>query len=98
MQTYLATLGSSKVGFTITGRDSDGKPQYIGGVLGLLERNTMRYYLAIDAYLDNYALPAADQPEKRIREWYASTEKYATQLHEMDEGEYLTMKRNEMKR
>ena len=97
MQTYLATIGSSKVGFTITGRQ-DGKPQYIGGVLGLLERNTMRYYLAIDAYLDNYALPAAEQPEKRIREWYVNTERYATQLHEMDEADYLEMKRKEMRR
>jgi hypothetical protein len=58
----------------------------------------MRYYLAIDAYLAAYGLPAAEQPEKRIREWYASTERYAQQLHEMDETEYLDMKRKEMRR
>ena len=97
MQTYLATIGSQKVGFTIVDR-KDGKPVYQGGVLGLLERNTMRYYLAIDAYLSAYALPAAEQPEKRIREWYASTERYAEQLHEMEQSEYLEMKRKEMKR
>jgi hypothetical protein len=98
MQTYLATLGSAKVGFTIVDKKPDGKPVYQGGVLGLLERNTMRYYLAIDAYLAAYGLPAAEQPEKRIREWYASTERYAQQLHEMDETEYLDMKRKEMRR
>jgi hypothetical protein len=98
MQTYLATLGSAKVGFTVLDKKPDGKPVYQGGVLGLLERNTMRYYLAIDAYLSAYALPAAEQPEKRIREWYASTERYAQQLHEMDETEYLEMKRKEMRR
>ena len=98
MQTYLATLGSAKVGFTIVDKKPDGKPVYQGGVLGLLERNTMRYYLAIDAYLSAYGLPAAEQPEKRIREWYASTERYAQQLHEMDEAEYLDMKRKEMRR
>jgi len=42
MQAYLATIGSAKVGFTILDR-RDGKPVYQGGVLGLLERNTMRY-------------------------------------------------------
>ena len=97
MQTYLATIGSAKVGFTILDR-KDGKPVYQAGVLGLLERNTMRYYLAIDAYLSAYSLPAAEQFEKRIREWYASTERYAQQLHEMDEAEYLDMKRKEMRR
>ncbi len=97
MKTYLATVGSEKVGFTIVDR-KDGKPVFQDGVLGLLERNTMRYYLAIDAYLSAYSLPAAEQPEKRIREWYASTERYARQLHEMEQSEYLEMKRSEMKR
>ena len=97
MQTYLATIGSAKVGFTILDR-KDGKPVYQGGVLGLLERNTMRYYLAIDAYLSAYSLPPGDQFEKRIREWYASTERYAAQLHEMEQNEYLDMKRKEMRR
>ena len=97
MQTYLSTLGSQKVGFTVLDR-KDGKPVYQAGVLGLLERNTMRYYLAIDAYLSAYALPAGDQFEKRIREWYASTERYAEQLHEMEQNEYLEMKRKEMRR
>ena len=97
-QTYLSTLGSAKVGFTVVDKKPDGKPVYQSGVLGLLERNTMRYYLAIDAYLSAYSLPAADQFEKRIREWYASTERYAPQLHEMDQNEYLDMKRKEMRR
>jgi hypothetical protein len=97
MQTYLATIGSAKVGFTIVER-KNGKPVFQGGVLGLLERNTMRYYLAIDAYLSAYALPAAEQAERRIQEWYASTERYAEQLHEMDQAEYLEMKRKEMRR
>jgi hypothetical protein len=97
MQTYLSTIGSAKVGFTILER-KDGKPVYQAGVLGLLERNTMRYYLAIDAYLSAYSLPAAEQFEKRIREWYASTERYAAQLHEMEQNAYLEMKRKEMRR
>jgi hypothetical protein len=96
MQTYLGTLGRNKVGFSIVDH-RDGKPVFIGGVLGLLERNTMRYYLAIDAYLGAYSLPPADQPEKRIRDWYASTERYARQLHEMEQADYLDMKRKELR-
>ena len=98
MQTYLMTLGRNKVGFSITGQNAEGQPVHIGGVLGLLERNTMRYYLAIDAYLGAYTTPPAEQFEKRIRDWYASTERYAPQLHEMDQAEYLDMKRKEMRR
>ena len=98
MQTYLMTIGSQKVGFSITGRNAEGQPVHIGGVLGLLERNTMRYYLAIDAYLTAYTLPPGEQFEKRIHDWYASTERYAAQLHEMDEADYLEMKRKEMRR
>ena len=98
MQTYLMTIGSQKVGFSITGRNAEGQPVHIGGVLGLLERNTMRYYLAIDAYLSAYTLPPGEQFEKRIHDWYASTERYATQLHEMDQADYLEMKRKEMRR
>ena len=98
MQTYLATVGRNKVGFSTTGRNAEGQPIHVGGVLGLLERNTMRYYLAIDAYLGAYGLPPGEQFEKRIRDWYASTERYAPQLHEMDQAEYLDMKRKEMRR
>jgi len=98
MQTYLATLGRNKVGFSIVGHDAGGQPVYVGGVLGLLERNTMRYYLAIDSYLSAFALPPADQAERRIRDWYSSTERYARQLHEMEQTEYLEMKRNEIRR
>jgi hypothetical protein len=97
MQTYLMTIGRDKVGFSIVDQ-KDGKPVHIGGVLGLLERNTMRYYLAIDAYLGAFSLPPGEQVERRIRDWYASTERYARQLHEMDQADYLDMKRKEIHR
>ena len=34
MQAYLATKGSDKVGFTVTGRDVNGRPIHIGGMRG----------------------------------------------------------------
>ncbi len=98
MQAYLGTAGREKTGFTVTEKKADGTPVYVGGTIGLLERNTMRYYLAIDAYLSALTLPAADQTESRIRTWYASTEQYARQLHEMDQAAYLDMKRSEIAR
>ena len=97
-QAYLATIGSQKVGFTAAERGADGKPVYVGGVIGLLERNTMRYYLAIDSYLATHALPAAERTEKALQTWYDATERYATQLHEMEKGEYMAMKRKEVAR
>ena len=98
MQGYLATLGRDKVGFSIVERKSDGTPVYVGDFRGVIERNAMRYYLAIDAYLSAYALPPAEQPEKRIREWITNVERYPRQLHEMDRDEYLMMKRKELAR
>jgi hypothetical protein len=98
MEGYLATLGRSKVGFSIVEHKSDGTPVYTGNVRGVIERNAMRYYLAIDAYLAALSLPPAEQPEKRIRGWIASVERYPKQLREMDPEEYLAMKRKELAR
>ena len=95
MQTYLATLGSGKVGFTQTGKPGAGAPEYIGGVRGLVERNTMRYYLAIDSFLDAATAPPGAQLDQRLQTWFSAVEQYPRQLHELDRGEYITMKRDE---
>ncbi|MBX3621396.1 MAG: hypothetical protein KF891_15605 [Rhizobacter sp.] len=93
MQGYLATAGASKVGFT---RTADAG--YIGGMRGAIERNTMRYYLAIEAYLASLSAPAAQQRTKRLETWFAATEQYARQLHEVERADYLSMKFNEFRR
>jgi hypothetical protein len=98
LQAYLATLGSAKVGFSVIEKRPDGTPVYVGNVRGVVERNTMRYYLAIDSYLGALALPPAQQVEKRLHDWFTATERYALQLHEMSEAEYLDMKRKEVAR
>ena len=96
-QAYLATFGRNKVGFTVVGTEHDGAPRYIGGMRGVVERNTMRYYLAVEAWLDAMNLPPKARMEKSLRNWYAAIERYPRQLHEMDEGAYLAMKRNEFR-
>jgi hypothetical protein len=60
---------------------------------GVVERNTMRYYLAIEAYLGALSLPPAQQFERRLADWHAGIERYPRQLHELTLGEYLDLKR-----
>jgi hypothetical protein len=98
MEAYLATLGSDKVGFTVTGTQADGQPAYIGGMRGVVERNTMRYYLAIDAYLQAESAAPAERLESRLQAWFTAVEQYPRQLHEIDRTAYLEMKRAEVAR
>ncbi len=98
MQAYLATVGHDKVGFSVVERQADGAPVYIGNVRGVVERNTMRYFLAIDAFLGAARLPPAERAERRITDWFAATERYARQLHELERDDYLAMKRKEIAR
>jgi hypothetical protein len=95
MQTYLATIGLGKVGFTVVGTQSSGSPRYIGGMRGVAERNTMRYYLAIEAFLGNLSAPPQTRLEQSLRDWFAAIERYPRQLHELEQNEYLDMKRRE---
>jgi hypothetical protein len=95
MQTYLATLGRNKVGFTVVGAQPDGRNRYIGGLRGVVERNAMRYYAAIEAFLGAQSGSSQSRFEKRIRDWYAMTELFPRQLHELGQEEYLDMKRVE---
>lgn len=92
---YLTTLGRDKIGFSAVGVDSDGQPKYVEGVRGTIERNTMRYYLALEAVLETWDLTPNDQFEARIRRWFALTERYRPQLREMNLEEYLQAKRQE---
>ena len=87
-KSYLGTFGRGKVGFTVVGKESNGEPKLQDGMLGLVERNAMRYFLALDAYL-----AAPDDLEKRLKLWYAATQKYPRQLDDASEADYLKHKR-----
>jgi len=95
MKAYLATIGSDKVGFTTL---NDEDKNYIGGVRGVVERNTFRYYLAIDAYLNALSATPDKRLEKRLNNWFNATEQFPRQLHEVDLNEYLDMKHKEIER
>lgn len=98
MKGYLSTMGRDKIGFTPVGTRSDGKPEYIRGVRGVVERNAMRYYVAIDSYVNVASLPREDRFEKGLSTCIDTLDKYALQLHEVDRPTYLKMKRREYKR
>ena len=86
-------FGGGKVGFSEIGTDSEGNPVYVGGLRGAVERDVACYYLAILAYLDTLKMPAEQRFEKRVSKWYDLAALYKKQLLEMQEGEYLSYKR-----
>jgi hypothetical protein len=94
-RTYLATLGRKKVGFTIVGRSADGEPVYVRGEEAAVERNALRYHLAIAAYLDTLAVPEPDRFEARIARWFDLSARHSAQLFEMPREKYLEIKRRE---
>ena len=92
-EAYLATRGRDKVGFTMV--TSDGGPRhYIGGLRGAVERNAMRLYLAIEAYLDALDAPAAQRRDRSLRAWLAAIDRYPRQLAEAERSAYLEAKRD----
>ena len=95
---YMTTLGSDKVGFTLAEPGAAGSPVYVKGLRALVERNTMRYFLAIQAYLESAQGPEASRLDSRLHNWFAATQTYARQLHEIELADYLTMKHAEVLR
>ena len=90
-QTGSGTQTNMNVNEVLANRASE----LLGGVRGLVERNTMRYYLAIVAFMEASRLAPERRLEARLRSWFAAVERYPVQLHEMDQQEYLEMKRVE---
>ncbi|MDP3810359.1 MAG: hypothetical protein Q8Q78_05070 [Hydrogenophaga sp.] len=98
MKTYLATLGRGKSGFTVVGQSADGQPIRVDGVRGVVERNTLRYYLALQSRLQSHDAPRTAQLQQSLQRWFSATERYAEQLHEMERADYVAMKLKELKR
>jgi hypothetical protein len=92
---YYQTIGYNKVGFTVIGADEQGNPVYVGGTKGMIERNSVRYYLAIRAYLDTLLYPRDERFKQRISRWYDLTDRYPRQLFELNKADYLRCKKRE---
>lgn len=94
---YFATLGRGKVGFTVSGADGNGNPEYIGGPRGALERSAVRYYFAIQSFMDTLHFPEENRFNMRISEWHNLTTRFRKQLFDLNKNEYLAFKTAERK-
>ena len=95
MEAYLSGAGREKVGFSVVERLPDGRPVYVDGVRGVVERSAMRYYLAIESTVDVLALPAAQRLDARTRRWYAEVTRFPQLREQVGADEYVEMKRRE---
>lgn len=98
---YLQTLGRGKVGFSKEQAPSSeakrpADARWVGGVRGIIERNTMRYFMGLSCALQ---FAGTETPAQRFAQmapcWYDDTERYPQQLHDMGRADYLEMKRGE---
>jgi hypothetical protein len=92
-RSYLATLGRNKVGFSRVTKD--GETQLVRGIRGVIERNVMRYHLAIDAFLNSATTAAREDHELMLERWFQLNDRHPQQLHEMTQAEYMKIKKLE---
>ena len=95
LASYLSTLGRNKVGFTVQERGAGDRVTYVGGLQGVIERNAMRYHLAVQSYLATRAVSGPERFQRCSEHWFALTEHYPEQLFELGRSEYLQGKRRE---
>ena len=89
---YFATLAANKVGFSVVGEDWRGNPEFVGGQQGALERNIVRYLLALEIYLLKHEIEGLAGLQKRAEDWYDATAQYKRQLYEVERDDYLDAK------
>jgi len=97
MKSYFAIFGRSKVGFSVTSTDSRNNPEYVSGIRGLNERNVVRYYLAVVAYLEMHYLPDEHGFEKSLDRWYDLASQYKMQLSPSERKDYIARKKLDLK-
>lgn len=92
---YLATKGGDKVGFSRAGNGGD--PQVlVGGMRGSVERNAMRYYLAIETNVaQGDAKESASRFTTSLDAWLSAIGRYPRQLKETDPELYRRVKREQ---
>ena len=85
---YFATAGRDKVGFTEV--ETVEGTVLVGGVRGAIERNAVRYFLALQAHIASDATL-----DDRLARWLALRDRFPRQLETDDGPEYLEAKRRE---
>jgi len=90
---YLSTIGSDKKGFSQRINER-GQSEFIQGTEGIIERNVMRYFLALNIYLKAVTADTKST-QKLASDWYDESEKYSLQLHELEKKDYMSNKARE---
>lgn len=86
---YFATAARDKIGFSEV--DTADGPRPVRGPRGAVERNAVRYFLALRAYLES-----DDSRERRLERWLELRARFTRQLDAIDAGDYLAAKRREL--
>jgi len=94
---YFSTLGRDKVGFTVTSKDANGDPVYLGGARGAVERNAVRCFFAIQSVMNSLRYPDERRFNSRINNWYDLTTRFRKQLFDLNKADYLSYKSKEHK-
>ena len=94
---YFATIARHLTGFTVSGTDRHGNPVSIGGPRGAVERSAVRYYNAIQSFLNTWRSPAEKRFIMSLNEWYALSRRYGKKLLDIDKEEYFAAKTRERK-
>lgn len=93
-QAYLSTKGSDKIGFSTETDKKSGERHPVGGLRGSVERNAMRYYLAIEARAAQASGgDAGSRFDRSLDQWIAAIGRYQKQLGEDDVEAYRKAKR-----
>jgi len=95
LNTYLATIGRNKFGFTVVDQKKDGSPKYITGIKAIMERNTARYLLAFQSYLETLRISPENRLMTSLYRWHYYTKLFRPQLYELNEADYLSNKQKE---
>jgi hypothetical protein len=97
-QAYVNSVARHRIGFTVVDTDNHGRPVHVRGVRGAIERNTMRFQLAVQSWLAVQPRPPAERIPAAIEAWFDASERYAAQLHEVERAEYVARKRADFER
>jgi hypothetical protein len=84
---YLVTSGRSKHGFSV---DAQGRP--VRGFRGSVERNVMRYLLAIEAHAKMAELDPEARFQASLDRWLEGADRYPLQIAELDRDRYRRIK------
>jgi hypothetical protein len=95
---YLSTAGRAKVGFTLGSKTAKRATVYPPGLRALVERNSMRYFWAVNAYLESANGPEEARLDARLLNWHRATCAYGLQTNEMELKDYISMKHLEVER